>query len=211
MTAAWARDHILKLLHPFMPFITEELWARTAEHADPRDSLLIEAPWPDLKSLPKNDDAIAEIQWVIDLVMGVRSIRAEMNVPPAAKVALVLKDASAESKDRLDRNLGVIQTLARLASAHTADTLPQGSAQFVLGEAIIALPLGDVIDFAKERARLEKELKKAEDEIARFDTKLNNEQFVSRAPEDVLTEQREKRAEALALAARLREAVARLA
>jgi valyl-tRNA synthetase len=211
MTAAWTRDQIFKLLHPFMPFITEELWTRTAEHADARDSMLIEALWPDLKSLPKNDDASTEMRWVIDLVMGVRSVRAEMNVPPAAKIELVLKDASAESKDRLDRNLGVIQTLARLASAHTTDTLPQGSAQFVLGEAIVALPLGDVIDFAKERARLEKELKKAEDEIARFDAKLNNEQFVSRAPEDVLAEQREKRAEALALAARLKEAIARLA
>jgi len=144
-------------------------------------------------------------------VMGVRSIRSEMNVPPSAKVALVLKDASAESKDRLDRNLGVIMTLARLASAHTADALPEGSAQFVLNEAIVALPLGDVIDFAKERARLEKELKKAEEEIARFNAKLCNEQFVSKAPEDVLTEQREKLAEATALATRLREAVARLA
>jgi valyl-tRNA synthetase len=113
---AWALDQVLKLLHPFMPFITEELWARTAEHADARDSMLIEAPWPDLKALLKNDDASAEMRWIIDLVMGVRSIRAEMNVPPAAKVALVLKDASSESKERLDRNLGVIQTLARLAS-----------------------------------------------------------------------------------------------
>jgi valyl-tRNA synthetase len=211
MTAAWARDQILKLLHPFMPYITEELWARTAEHADARDSLLIEAPWPELASLPKNDAASAEMRWIIDLVMGVRSIRSEMNVPPSAKVALVLKDASAESKGRLDRNLGVIMTLARLASAHTADTLPDGSAQFVLNEAIVALPLGDVIDFAKERARLEKELKKAEEEIARFNAKLGNEQFVSRAPEDVLAEQREKLAEATALAARLKEAVARLA
>jgi valyl-tRNA synthetase len=211
MTAAWTRDQILKLLHPFMPFITEELWARTAEHADARDSALIVAPWPDLGSLPKSDDASAEMNWVIELVKGVRSIRAEMNVPPSAKIASVLKDANAESKERLDRHLGVIATLARLSEAKTSDTLPGGSAQFVLGEATVALPLGDVIDFAKERARLEKELKKAEDEIARFDAKLNNEQFTSRAPEDVLTEQREKRAEAAALASRLKEAVARLA
>ncbi|HTT97084.1 MAG TPA: valine--tRNA ligase [Rhizomicrobium sp.] len=211
MTAAWTRDQIFKLLHPFMPFITEELWARTAEHADPRDSLLIEAPWPEFASLPRNNAASAEMRWIIDLVMGVRSIRAEMNVPPSAKIALVLKDASGESKDRLDRNLGVIMTLARLASAHAADALPQGSAQFVLGEATVALPLGDVIDFAKERARLEKELKKAEDEITRFNAKLGNAQFVSKAPEEVLTEQREKLAEAVALASRLKEAVARLA
>ena len=211
MTAAWARDQILKLLHPFMPFITEDLWARTAEHADPRDTLLIEAPWPELKSLSGNEDAIAEMHWIIDLVSGVRSIRAEMNVPPSARIALMLKDATATSQARLKRNLDSILTLARLDSADPSDSLPPGSAQFVLGEATVALPLGDVIDFAKERARLEKELKKAEDEIARFDAKLNNEQFVARAPEEVLAEQREKRTEAMTLAARLREAVARLA
>src|SRR6201999_2033540 len=105
----------------------------------------------------------------------------------------------------------VVMTLARLSSAQIADAIPSGSAQFVIGEAVAALPLGDVIDFAKERARLEKELKKAQDEIARFDAKLSNEQFVSRAPEDVLTEQREKRAEAAALAARLTDAITRLA
>jgi valyl-tRNA synthetase len=210
MTAAWTRDQILKLLHPFMPFITEELWARTAEHADPRASLLIEAPWPDYAALPANEDARAEMRWLIDLVSGVRSVRAEMNVPPSAKIALLLKDATPATQERLHRNLDSIVTLARLASAHPSETLPAGCAQFVLGEATVALPLGDVIDFAKERTRLEKELKKAQDEIARFDAKLDNEQFVARAPDDVLTEQREKRAEAMALAARLKDAVARL-
>jgi len=210
-TAAWARDSILALLHPFMPFITEELWARTSESTAPRSTLLIEAAWPQLSDLPANDDAREEMHWIIDLVSGVRSIRAEMNVPPSAKIALLLKDASSAERERLGRNRHVIMTLARLASAHTTDALPAGCAQFVLGEATVALPLGDVIDFAKERTRLEKELKKAQDEIARFDAKLGNEQFVARAPEDVLTEQREKRAEAAALAARLSEAVARLA
>ncbi|HEV2561228.1 MAG TPA: valine--tRNA ligase [Rhizomicrobium sp.] len=209
-TAAWVRDNILALLHPFMPFITEELWARTAEHAAPRLSMLIEGPWPELSNLVEDNAAHDEMQWVIDLVSGVRSIRAEMNVPPSAKIALVLKDASSETSARLQRNMDVISTLARLSDARCDNTIPQGSAQFVLNEAVAALPLGDVIDFAKERARLEKELKKAEDEIVRFDAKLSNEQFVSRAPEDVLTEQREKRGEALALAARLKEAIARL-
>jgi valyl-tRNA synthetase len=209
-TTAWVRDQLLKLLHPFMPFITEELWQRTAEGSTPRASLLIEAPWPVLSALPANDAALAEMQWVIDLVSGVRSVRAEMNVPPSAKIALELKDASADTQARLARNREVIMTLARLASAHPTDTIPKGSAQFMLGEAVAALPLGDVIDFAKERTRLEKELKKAHDEIARFDAKLGNEQFVSRAPEDVLEEQRSKRADAAALAARLKEAVSRL-
>jgi len=210
MTAAWVRDTVLKLLHPFMPYLTEELWARTVEHLSPRESLLIEAAWPDLSLLPSHDAARAEMQWVIELVQGVRSIRSEMNVPPAAKIALVLKDASPETKERLDTHHHIIATLARLSTTATADAFPQGSAQFVVGEAVAGLPLGDVIDFAKERTRLEKELKKAEDEIARFDAKLSNEQFVSRAPEDVLQEQRDKRAAAAALAARLKEALTRL-
>jgi valyl-tRNA synthetase len=203
-TTAWARDQILKLLHPFMPFITEELWAATA----PRDAMLVVAEWPTLKI--DAEAASAEMNWVIDLIKGVRSVRAEMNVPAAAKIPLLLTGADSTAAERLGRNKDVILTLARLTSADTADAIPKGSAQFVLGDAVVALPLGDVIDFAKERARLEKDLKKAQDEIARFDAKLGNEQFVAKAPEDVLTEQREKRAEAQALAARLAEAIARL-
>jgi valyl-tRNA synthetase len=207
-TAAWVRDQIVTLLHPFMPFITEELWARTA--ASPRASMLIEAPWPELANVPDNKPARDEMRWVVDLVSGVRSIRAEMNVPPAAKIQLALKSAEAETRARLDRNHDSILTLARLASADISESIPKGSAQFVVGEAVAALPLGDVIDFAKERTRLEKELQKAESEIARVDAKLGNPDFVSRAPEDVIDEQKEKRAEAEALAQRLKEAVARL-
>jgi valyl-tRNA synthetase len=208
-TAAWVRDQILKLLHPFMPFITEELWDRTAE--TPRGTLLIEAEWPDITPPQGVDAATSEMFWIIELIKGVRSVRAEMNVPPAAKIAMVLKDANASSKAWLESNRDVVMTLARLDSVQAADALPKGSAQFVLGEATVGLPLGDVIDFAKERARLEKDLKKAREEIGRIDAKLSNEQFVSKAPEDVLTEQREKRAEYAATAARLQEAVARLA
>jgi len=207
-TAAWVRDQIVMLLHPFMPFITEELWARTA--VGTRASMLIEAPWPELAGVPENKPARDEMRWVVDLVSGVRSVRAEMNVPPAAKIQLALKSGEPETRARLERNRDSILMLARLASADIADAIPKGSAQFVVGEAVAALPLGDVIDFAKERVRLEKELQKAESEIARVDAKLNNADFVARAPEDVIDEQKEKRADAEALAARLREAVARL-
>ncbi|MBN9545028.1 MAG: valine--tRNA ligase [Alphaproteobacteria bacterium] len=208
-TTAWARDQILKLLHPFMPFITEELWARTSE--TPRESLLILAEWPKPLQVEYADAATAEMFWVIEMIKGIRSVRAEMNVPAGAKIQMLLTGANAVAGERLARNRDVILSLARLTSAEVADAIPGGSAQFVLEEATVALPLGDVIDFAKERARLEKDLKKAEDEIARFDAKLSNEQFVSRAPEDVLAEQREKRAEAAILAARLADAIKRLA
>ncbi len=209
-TAAWARDTLLKVLHSFMPFITEELWARTAG-SEGRDSLLIEAAWPVLTAPAAFDQAQTELDWVIELVKGVRSIRAEMNVPPSARIALLFKGASAQSLDRLARNKEIILQLARLVVAESAEAMPKGTAQFVLGEVTVGLPLGDVIDFARERARLEKDLKKANDEVTRFDAKLSNEQFVSRAPEDILSEQREKRTEAAALAARLQEAIARLA
>jgi valyl-tRNA synthetase len=208
-TTAWARDQILKLLHPFMPFITEELWARTSE--TPRDSLLILAPWPATQKNGGAEAAGAEMSWVIELIKGVRSVRAEMNVPAGAKIQLLLTGAGETAKERLGRNRDVILSLARLTSAEVADAIPKGSAQFVLEEATVALPLGDVIDFARERGRLEKDLKKAQEEIARFDAKLSNEQFVSRAPEEVLAEQREKRAEAATLAARLMDAIKRLA
>jgi valyl-tRNA synthetase len=211
-TAAWARDQILKLLHPFMPFVTEELWEKTAvdPRAEKRKSLLVVAEWPKIAVPHGADAAAAEMHWVIDLIKGVRSVRAEMNVPAAAKIPMVLTNASETSAARLAKHIDVIATLARISAAEAAPTIPKGSAQFVLGEAVVALPLGDVIDFAKERARLEKDLKKAQDEIARFDAKLSNEQFVAKAPEEVLTEQREKRAEAAALAARLSDAIGRL-
>jgi valyl-tRNA synthetase len=209
-TAAWVLDRILQLLHPFMPFITEELWERMADHATPRRSMLMLSPWPDLRDLPPHEEARAEMNWLIDLVANVRSVRVEMNVPPSARTTLILKDASAETAARLARHRDVAMTLARLSSARVSSESPKGSAQFVLGEAVAALPLGDVIDFDKERARLAKELKKAEDEIARFDAKLSNAAFIAKAPEEVIEEQKEKRDEAAALAARLNEALKRL-
>jgi valyl-tRNA synthetase len=208
--AAWVFDRILQLLHPFMPFITEELWARMAEHAVPRRSTLMLSPWPDLSALRQDEAARAEMNWLIDLVSGVRSVRAEMNVPPSAHITLLLKDANEETTARLARNRDVALTLARLSSARVTSEIPKGSAQFVLGEAAAALPLGDVIDIEKERARLQKDLQKAESEIARFDAKLGNAGFVAKAPEEVIEEQKEKRAEAAATATRLQEALRQL-
>ena len=208
--AAWVLDRILTLLHPFMPFITEELWARIAEHATPRKSMLIEHPWPDLARLPQDEAAHDEMQWLIDLISGVRSVRAEMNVPPAARIALLLKGANKKTETRLKRHRDALLMMARLDSARVGKDIPAGSVQFVIGDAIAALPLGEVIDFAKERARLEKELQKAADEIAHFDAKLANKTFVDRAPEEVIEEQKERRAEAAAVKTRLQEALKRI-
>jgi valyl-tRNA synthetase len=148
---------------------------------------------------------------VIELIKGVRSVRAEMNVPAGAKIPLILKGASHATAERLARHKDVISTLARLESIGLSENPPRiGITQFAIEEAVVVLRLDAAIDLSKERARLEKDLKKTQDEIARFDAKLSNEQFVSKAPEEVLAEQREKRTEAQALASRLTEMISRL-
>ena len=133
-----------------------------------------------------------------------------MHVPPSARIALVLKEADETMAARLNRHREIVLTMGRLSNARISGEIPPGSVQFVIGEAIAALPLGDVIDLAQEQTRLRKDMKKAEDELARFDAKLNNPSFVSRAPDEVIEEQKEKRAEAAALASRLGEALKRL-
>ncbi len=236
---AWARDEILKLLHPFMPFITEELWAVTspsvipgrAEGANPesrymtgraasldsesgpsgrpgmtRENLLALAPWPAFKFA--DDKAEAEIGWVIDLITAIRSVRAEMNV--TAQIPLVLAGAAAETKQRAERWAEFIKRLARVSDISSADAAPQGSVQLVVRGEVAALPLKGVIDLAAERARLAKEMQKADADIARVDAKLGNANFVARAPEEVVEEEKEKRAEALARKTKIAEALERL-
>jgi valyl-tRNA synthetase len=204
---AWARDEILKLLHPFMPFITEELWAVTA--SSPRGSLLALTEWPNHAGL--NDDAAeAEIGWVVDVVTAIRSIRAEMNIPAATLTPLVLAAVSAETKERARRWSDVVKRLARLADISFADRAPEGAVQLLVRGEIAALPLKGVIDLAAEQARLDKELAKAEADIKRVDTKLSNEKFVANAPEEIVEEEKEKREAAAARKAKILEALERL-
>ena len=167
---AWARDEILKLLHPFMPFITEELWAVTGKH----DALLALSEWPTLTGLT-DDKAEAEIGWVIDLVTAIRSVRAEMNI--TAAIPLVLAGAAAETKARAERWAEFIKRLARVSDISSAPTAPQGSVQLVVRGEVAALPLKGVIDIAAERARLAKEMQKADADIARVDAKAQQSQF----------------------------------
>jgi valyl-tRNA synthetase len=210
-TAAWALDQILTLLHPFMPYITEELWRVTGEAGPARETMLIEAAWPDPSRLKSDVGATGEMGWVQRLISEVRSVRTEMNVPAAAKLNLVLRTRQGlEEAQWLTRHRDLILRLARLETVAIADALPKGFVQIVAGDTVAGLDLGGVIDFDKERARLKKEIDKAAGEIAKIDAKLNNPQFVSRAAEDVVEEQRERREEAEALARKLREALTRL-
>jgi valyl-tRNA synthetase len=206
-TAAWVLDEILKLLHPFMPFVTEELWAVTAEQGPKRAALLALSDWPKLEGLT-DDKAEAEIGWVIDLITAIRSIRAEMNLNVV--IPVVLAGASADTQALAQRWSDVIKRLARVSEISSAASAPAGSVQLVVRGEVAALPLKGVIDLAAERARLAKEMQKAEADIARCDGKLNNPKFMERAAEEVVEEEKEKRAEAVTRKARIAEALERL-
>ncbi len=205
---AFVLDEIYKLLHPMMPFMTEELWAETAGEGKERSSLLCHASWPS----PDFEDAEAadDINWLIDLVTGIRSVRSEMNVPPAAIAPLVVIGANAATRERLVHHDAAIKRLSRIGEISHGDTAPKGSAQIVLGEATACLPLGSLIDLAAEAARLQKELAKVTEEIARLHKKLSNEKFVANAPEEVVEAEREKLVEYNEQQAKLSAALTRV-
>ncbi len=210
-TAAWVIDQILSLLHPFMPFVTEELWERLAESsAIERESMLILAPWPEHSDSLIDPKIVAEVDWLMELISKIREVRSEMNVPAAAKIPMLLTGGDAQSARRLNSHLDVLLRLARLESANVDGTVPAGSAQIVHGNATIVLPLAGVIDLDQEKARLSKARGKIEDEIGKIDKKLANENFLAKAPPQVIEEQRVRRIDAEAAIAKLSEALDRL-
>jgi valyl-tRNA synthetase len=209
-TAAWALDQILTLLHPFMPFITEELWAKTAEYGAKRDGMLITEAWPNLSDDLIDEAAEAEIDWMVRLIEETRSTRSELNVPAGAKIPLLLIGADEAMQARLERYQGLIDRMARLEYSTSAEAAPKGSVTFVLNGATVALPLEGVVDLPAESARLAKEIGKLESEIGKMDAKLGNASFVEKAPEEVVDELRERREDAAASAAKLKHALEQL-
>jgi valyl-tRNA synthetase len=206
---AFVRDQILGLLHPFMPFLTEELWSVTAEGGVARDSLLALAPWPLLFGL-ENEAAEAEIGWVIEVITAIRSVRTEMNIAPAMQIPMVLASVTAETAARAQGWSDVIKRMAKIADISVADAPPAGAVQLLVRGDSVALPLKGIVDLAAETARLEKEKAKAEAEINRIDAKLANPDFIARAREEVVEADREKREDAVARLTKILEALERL-
>jgi valyl-tRNA synthetase len=189
-TAAWVLDQILIFAHPIMPFVTEDLWRRIDEK---RGSALINAEWPDYTGLSA-PDAQAEMDWVVEVVSAIRSVRSEMNVPPKAKLEVSVKDADAAARARLDSHRALIEANARLESisAVDGDLNSAGAVQVVVGSMTLVLPLAGVMDLDQERARLQKEIVKLEDEISKTEKKLGNAGFVAKAPPEVVEENRDR-------------------
>ena len=206
--AAYVLEQIYKLMHPFMPFMTEELWTHTAGEGASRDTLLCHADWPTPEFSDEN--SAADINWLIDLVTGIRSARSEMNVPPGATAPLVVVGANGVTQERLLRHDAAIKRLARVETISVADVAPKGAAQIVIGEATACLPLGALIDLGAEKARIEKAIAKVDQEMARIAGKLNNEKFVANANPDVVAAERERHQELQVQKASLETALKRV-
>ena len=205
---AWVRDRILVILHPFMPFITTELWNNTAQ----RDVKLIHAPWPQAEKI--DTAAMEDIDWAIELIGAVRSLRAEMNLPAGAKLTVFLKDANDASCAHLKSFNNIICSLARLEKlecfAPEAE-VSKDMVQAVFREAVILLPLKGVVDFAAEKERLQKEIAALDKNLEGYARKLGNPSFLERAPAAVVEEEKRRQSEALENKAKLQEALQRIA
>jgi valyl-tRNA synthetase len=193
-TTAWVLDQLLVLLNPYMPYITETLYRKIAERTP--GALLLKAEWPNYPAGFQSAEAAEEINWLCKLITDIRSVRADMNVPAAAKIRMLVKDASSATQMRLKTYDSLIKRLARLETVElTTNELPKGSVQTVLGEAVLALPIADIIDLDKERARLKKEIEKLTSDIVKVDQKLADQKFVANAPEEIIEENKARKAE----------------
>ena len=205
---AWVLEQVYKILHPFMPYMTEELWALTATDKHKRNTMLALAPWPDINF--RDEKAAEDINWLIDVVGGIRSARAEMNVPAGAMAPLVIVEAGQTTKERVERHEAAIKRLARIETIEFANKVPEASAQIILGEATFCMPLGKLIDFEAERARLTKEMGKIDLDIEKVEKKLDNPKFVANAKPDIVEAERERLNELNAAKEKLVIAIKRL-
>jgi valyl-tRNA synthetase len=209
VVAGWVLDQILVMLHPFMPFITEELWHAMAGADHPRGYDVIHAKWPEPKAAV-DAQAAAEIEWLIKLVDAVRSAKNELGIAPGIKMDAFVRDASGATKQRLDSQSGAIARLARLENISTDDAPEGGSIQLVIDEATFVIPLAGVIDMDAERARITKAIEAANKEVASLSGRLNNAAFVDKAKPEAVEKARADMAEKSAEAQRLSAALARL-
>jgi valyl-tRNA synthetase len=192
-TMGWVLDQCLILLHPIMPFVTEELWQATGK----RPKMLIHADWPDYAAADLLDPAAdREIGWVIGLIDEIRSLRAQMRVPAGKWLTLLQLDLDAAGQGALDRNRPMVERLARLDGIETATAAPKGALTVTVPGGVFALPVAGVIDVGAETARLEKMAASLAAEIASLDGRLANDRFLASAPEEVIEEARARRAEA---------------
>ena len=189
--AQWGLQNALKLLHPFMPYVTEELW-QEIKPANTGAKFLMLENWPQIPENLMNKDADAEINWVIKAITGIRSVRSEMNVPAGSKIPLIISGSNKLTQQRIDRHNDVLKRLARLDRITLQNDFPEGSIQSIVEEAVFAIHLNEVIDVNAETDRLKKEITKVEKEISKISGKLNNQGFLKKAPDAVIQENKSR-------------------
>ena len=206
-TVAWVLTQLLRLLHPFMPFITEELWKNFGED---KNKLLINESWPLIDQVV-GKETDREIDWVVDLVAEVRSVRSEANVPAASIIPLIVSSADEMRIKAIETHSEIIKKLARLTDIKISrDSPPKNSIQTVIGSSTLILPLGDVIDFEKELERLESQKQKLVIDISKISKKLSDNKFLDKAPKDIVDLQRERLGKNEKSLEKLNESIARL-
>ena len=205
----WALDQLLIMMHPIMPFITEELWGLSGK----RDKMLIHAEWPTYGLELVDQAATAELNWVRDLIEKVRSVRGEMNVPKSLKAPLLKLSLDAAGEAAWARNETIIlrDREAGIADLTPAEVAPKGSATIAVDGGTFALPLAGLIDVSAEKSRLDKALEKLGKDLGGLRGRLSNPKFLESAPEDVVEETRELLSQKEEEASRLRTAMERLA
>ena len=208
-TTSWVFDQIMLILNPVMPFITEELYAAMGERAE--GTRLMTSQWPAYGNELVDTAALSEMDWLTRTITEIRSVRADMNVPAGAKIRLLVKDASEQTQERLKTYDEILCRMARLESVETTADVAAGAIQTVVDEATLILPIADIIDLDQERARLQKEIGKLTDDIKKIEQKLSNEKFIANAPEEVVEEQRSRKAEAESIINKLETALKQLA
>lgn len=208
-TTGWVLDQILILLNPFMPYVTEKLYADIKQRK--AGTRLITSAWPEYAAELASADAQEEIDWVIRFISEIRSVRADMNVPASAKLTLLVKDADAMTTAGLQSYDSIIKQMARLEKIEALNgDIPKGSIQAVVDKTTLILPIADIIDLDQERARLKKQIEKLDAEIKGIEQRLSNENFISKAPEEVVEEQKSRKAEVEGVKAKLAAALQQL-
>ncbi|GAA5102467.1 valine--tRNA ligase [Bartonella acomydis] len=206
---AWVLDEVYKLLHPFMPHMTEELWALTETPAMKRKDMLVLIPWPE--EVFVDEESAADINWLIDVVSEIRSVRFEMNIPAGTLAPLVIVEGGELTKKRVQRYDTLLRKLARIETIDFSDKVPAVSAQMIFGDAIFCLPLGQLIDLEAERSRLMKDVHKIEQDIEKISTKLDNPKFIENARPEIIEAERNRVIELRAARKKISIALERLA
>jgi len=205
-------ESLLRLIHPLMPFISEEIWQQVAPRAGIASETIMLRPYPEVDSASDYGDAVADIEWVRQFILGIRQIRGEMDISPGKRLPVLLQHSDDSDRHRADTYASLLQGVGRIESISLLDDgkEPPAAATALLGDLRLLVPMKGVIDVDAERARLEKQLGKVGTDLARTRGKLGNENFVNNAPADVVAQERQRATEFEKTIAQLREQIENL-